>query len=113
MTKSTFTKTKAQMKSSSYYTFWGIATVAVVAGQIYVGTGYRAMSKSLDAWFDKTIGIMIQKRLMRQPERGGVEFLNRPDERPRGTYEPILSPPRINLDDYIIWKTTESNVNVD
>ena len=38
MTKSTFTKTKAQMKSSSYYTFWGIATVAVVAGQIYVGT---------------------------------------------------------------------------
>ena len=51
MTKS-FTKTKAQMKSSSYYTFWGIATVAVVAGQIYVGTGYRAMSKSLDAWFD-------------------------------------------------------------
>ena len=117
MTKSTFTKTKAQMKSSSYYTFWGIATVAVVAGQIYVGTGYRSMSKSLDAWFDKTISIMIQKRLMGQPERGGVEFLNRPDERPRGTYEPILPPPRINLDDYnpddyIIWKTTESNVNV-
>ena len=53
MTKSTFTKTKAQMKSSSYYTFWGIATVAVVAGQIYVGTGYRSMSKSLDAWFDQ------------------------------------------------------------
>ena len=55
---------------------------------------------------------------MGQPERGGVEFLNRPDERPRGTYEPILSPPRINLndynpDDYVIWKTTESNVNVD
>ena len=46
MTK--FTKTKAQMKSSSYYLFWGIATIAVVAGQIYVGTGYRSMSKSLD-----------------------------------------------------------------
>ena len=103
MTKSTFTKTKAQMKSSSYYTFWSIATVAVVAGQIYVGTGYRAMSKSLDAWFDKTISIMIQKRLMGQPERGGVEFLNRPDRRPA----------EINPDDYIIWKTTESNVNVD
>ena len=69
MTKSTFTKTKAQMKSSSYYTFWGIATVAVVAGQIYVGTGYRAMSKSLDAWFDKTISIMIQKRIMQEPYR--------------------------------------------
>ena len=103
MTKSTFTKTKAQMKSSSYYTFWSIATVAVVAGQIYVGTGYRTMSKSLDAWFDKTISIMIQKRLMGQPERGGVEFLNRPDRRPA----------EINPDDYIIWKTTESNVNVD
>ena len=103
MTKSTFTKTKAQMKSSSYYLFWGIATVAVVSGQVYVGTGYRAMSKSLDAWFDKTISIMIQKRLMGQPERGGVEFLNRTDRRPA----------KINPDDYIIWETTESNVNVD
>ena len=36
-----------------------------MAGQIYVGTGYRSMSKSLDAWFDKTISIMIQKRLTR------------------------------------------------
>ena len=105
MTKSTFTKTKAQMKSSSYYTFWGIATVAVVAGQIYVGTGYRSMSKSLDAWFDKTISIMIQKRLMGRPERGGVEFLHHdhPDSRPA----------EINPDDYIIWETTESDVNVD
>jgi|TARA_E500000318_G_C3458395_1_gene171624 hypothetical protein len=66
MTKSTFTKTKAQMKSSSYYLFWSIATVAVVAGQVYVGTGYRSMSRSLDAWFDKSINIMIQKRLMRE-----------------------------------------------
>jgi len=82
MTKSTFTKTKAQMKSSSYYLFWGIATVAVVSGQVYVGTGYRAMSKSLDAWFDKTISIMIQKRLMGKPERGGVEYLNNSDRRP-------------------------------
>ena len=96
MTKS-YTKTKAQMKSSSYYLFWGIATIAVVSGQVYVGTGYRAMSKSLDAWFDKTISIMIQKRLMGQPERGGVEFLNRQDRRPA----------EINPDDYIIWKTVD------
>ena len=66
MTKS-YIKTKAQMKSSSYYLFWGIATVAVVAGQVYVGTGYRSMSRSLDAWFDKTINIMIQKRVMQEP----------------------------------------------
>ena len=102
MTKSTFTKTKAQMKSSSYYLFWGIATIAVVSGQVYVGIGYRAMSKSLDAWFDKTISIMIQKRLMGQPERGGVEFLNLPDRKPA----------EIDPDDYIIWETTERNVNV-
>ena len=69
MTKSTFTKRKAQMISSSYYLFWGVETVAVVAGQVYVGTGYRSMSKSLDAWFDKTISIMIQKRLMRPTPR--------------------------------------------
>ena len=55
ITKSTFTKRKAQMKSSSYYLFWGIATIAVVAGQIYVGTGYRSMSKSLDTLVDSYV----------------------------------------------------------
>jgi len=43
MTKSNFAKTKAQIKSSRYYLFWGAATVAVVAGQIYVGSGYRVL----------------------------------------------------------------------
>jgi len=70
MTKSNFIrKGKNQFKSSAYYMFWGAATVAVFAGQIYVGSGYRQMSKSLDAWFDKTISIMIQKRLMQEPPR--------------------------------------------
>ena len=63
MTK--FSKRKHQVKSNAYYIFWGACTFAVMAGQIYVGTGYRSMSKSLDAWFDKTISIMIQKRLTR------------------------------------------------
>ena len=36
------------MKSNKYYLFWGAATIAVMAGQIYVGTGYRKMSNSLD-----------------------------------------------------------------
>ena len=52
MTKSTFAKTKAQIKSSRYYLFWGAATIAVMAGQIYVGTGYRNMSESLDRLID-------------------------------------------------------------
>ena len=69
MTENYITKVRSQFKSSYYYLFWGAATVGVIAGQIYVGTGYRQMSKSLDAWFDKTISIMIQKRLMQERPR--------------------------------------------
>ena len=46
MTKS-FTKLKHQVKSCRYYIFWGAATVAVMAGQIYVGNGYRQMSEKV------------------------------------------------------------------
>jgi len=35
-----------QVKSSWYYIFWGLMSASVVAGQIYVGTGYREMSES-------------------------------------------------------------------
>ena len=41
-------KIRAQMKSRFYYLFWGAATVSVFAGQMYVGSGYRKMSNSLD-----------------------------------------------------------------
>ena len=47
MTKSTFSKTKAQIKSYQYYIFWGACTVAVMAGQIFVGAGYQSMSQSV------------------------------------------------------------------
>ena len=59
MTK--FTKTKAQMKSSSYYLFWGIATIAVVAGQIYVGTGYRVLHGDLQELINKVDGVLLHK----------------------------------------------------
>ena len=42
-------KLKAQVKSRFYYIFWGIATIAVVAGQLYVGSGYRVMSESVNS----------------------------------------------------------------
>ncbi len=42
MTK--FSELKHQVKSNQYYFFWATATIAVVIGQIYVGTGYRQMS---------------------------------------------------------------------
>ena len=47
-----------QLKSRFYYMFWGAATVAVVAGQLYVGTSYRAMAKSMNRWFEETIDII-------------------------------------------------------
>ena len=45
MTK--FTKLKHQVKSNKYYLFWGACTIAVMAGQIYVGNGYRRMSNKV------------------------------------------------------------------
>ena len=47
-----------QVKSSWYYIFWGICTVAVVAGQVYVGSGYREMKdafKENTAWTQNTV----------------------------------------------------------
>ena len=43
-----------QMKSSLYYIFWGIATVSVVAGQVYVGSGYREMANEI-----KTVRLQV------------------------------------------------------
>ena len=45
-------KLKHQVKSNMYYVFWGACTIAVMAGQIYVGTGYRSMSKSIEKLVD-------------------------------------------------------------
>lgn len=39
---------KHQVKASTYYLFWGICTISVVFGQLYVGTGYRTMVQSID-----------------------------------------------------------------
>ena len=52
-------KIRAQMKSRFYYWFWGATAVAVVGGQLYVGTSYRAMARSMNRWFEETID-MIQ-----------------------------------------------------
>ena len=41
-------KLRAQVKSRFYYYFWGVCTVAVVFGQLYVGTGYRIMAESVN-----------------------------------------------------------------
>ena len=99
-------KIRAQMKSRWYYLFWGTATVAVVAGQIYVGTSYRAMAKSMNRWFDTALEVLI-------PDAPTI---------PRGRYEPLIPPPtgdfgrdqmdltELDPDDYIIWLETDEEV---
>ena len=69
---------KHQIKSSKYYLFWGAATIAFMAGQIYVANGYRNMSRSIDS---------LVKAIMYKPE-------------PRGRYEPLVPPPTGGYSDF-------------
>ena len=48
---------KHQVKSRFYYIFWGTATVSVLAGQLYVGSGYRKMADSVNRIFD---GVLVE-----------------------------------------------------
>ena len=45
-------KQRHQVKSRFYYIFWGAATVSVLAGQLYVGSGYRLYARTLMRIFD-------------------------------------------------------------
>ena len=45
-------KQRAQVKSRFYYLFWGLATDSVLAGQLYVGSGYRMYAGALMRIFD-------------------------------------------------------------
>ena len=76
-------KVRAQVKSRFYYMFCGTATLSVVAGQLYLGTSYRAMAKSMNRWFDTAVEALID---------------NYP--RDNGTYERIVPPPSGDFRDY-------------
>ena len=101
-------KIRAQMKSRFYYWFWGATAVAVVGGQLYVGSSYRAMAKSMNRWFDTAVEALIDQY-----------------PRPRGTYEPLVPPPTgdfrdynndglvlegMDPDDYVIWLEVDEEV---
>ncbi len=86
MTK--ISKIKNQMKSYQYYLFWGACTVAVMAGQIYVGAGYKSMSQSVK---DLTETITIKMEWDELNQRRGT-----------GPYMPMINP-----DDYIIWESID------
>ena len=55
------TKIRAQVKSRFYYVFWGTATIAVVLGQLYVGTGYRLLHGDMQELFNKVDGVLLRK----------------------------------------------------
>ena len=55
------TKIRAQVKSRWYYVFWGTATVSVVLGQLYVGTGYRVLHNDMQQLFNKVDGVLLHK----------------------------------------------------
>ena len=65
MTKSTFAKTKAQIKSSSYYLFWGAATVAVAHQVGIKGTviTYEGNKNSVDVVNDTINLNKVQNRV--------------------------------------------------
>jgi len=75
-------KIRHQLKSRWYYIFWGAATVSVFAGQMYVGSGYRQMSRS----FNKVVDILTA---ISQPV-------------PRGYYERIVPPPDVFQDPMVV-----------
>ena len=58
-------KVRNQVKSRFYYLFWGIATFSVVAGQLYVGSGYRMFARSLNRIFD-TVEVQVGEDFYRQ-----------------------------------------------
>tara|TARA_X000000368_G_scaffold216050_1_gene170530 strand:+ start:126 stop:326 length:201 start_codon:yes stop_codon:yes gene_type:complete len=53
-------KQRNQVKSKFYYIFWGVATFSVVAGQLYVGSGYRMFARSLNRIFD-TVEVEVDR----------------------------------------------------
>ena len=80
-------KIRAQMKSRFYYMFWGAATVAVVSGQLYVGTSYRAMARSMNRWFEETIELI---QIPQRQRNKGYYSVPKPED-----YDPSKSSPII------------------
>ena len=65
-------KKRHQVKSRWYYVFWGTATVAVCAGQLFVGNGFRRMAESFESVQYSTIqldfGVPRYRHPMLTPE---------------------------------------------
>ena len=82
-------KLRAQVKSRFYYIFWGAATLSVFAGQLYVGSGYRQMSRSFNRIMN-TIVIELEDDF-RHPMIGPPEY----DWEEDGLWHPTDPPQKI------------------
>jgi len=82
-------KLKAQVKTKFYYLFWGLATVSVFAGQLYVGSGYRKMAETSEQ-ISADVSLLIETML----------YSRRPTTGPR--YQPMPSPSPEDQPDYPI-----------
>ena len=82
-------KQRHQVKSRWYYIFWGTATVAVVAGQVLGGRGFRRRAESLDRVLDAPIrmdiGIPRYRHPMMAPD-AWEDGLMRPTDPPQKIY---------------------------
>ena len=81
-------KLRAQVKSRWYYIFWGTATVAVCAGQLFVGSGFRRMAESLDRVLDAPIRVDVGIPVPRHP-------MMVPDYEEEGLWHPTDPPQKI------------------
>ena len=85
-------KQRHQVKSRWYYIFWGTCTVAVCAGQVLVGSGFRKMAESVESILDSPIQIYFGGPRYRHP-------MIVPDWEGDGLYHPT-DPPKAVSPDY-------------
>ena len=82
-------KKRHQVKSQWYYIFWGTCTVAVCAGQLFVGSGFRRMSESFDKVLDSPIRLDLgipRRHPMMAPDAWEEEGLYHPTDPPQRIY---------------------------
>ena len=91
MKKDKLQKKRHQVKSQWYYIFWGTCTVAVSAGQLFVGSGFRRMAESLDRVLDSPIELDLGIPRLRHPMVAPPEY----DWEEDGLWHPTDPPQRI------------------
>ena len=74
-------KKRHQIKSQWYYIFWGTCTVAVCAGQLFVGSGFRRMAESFDKVLDSPIRLDLGIPGVHKWEDDGLYHPTNPPQR--------------------------------